>query len=314
MAKRLLFIINPYAGKGDIKNKIIDIIELFIRFGIQVSVHISQRPNEIADVIAQREDCFDIIAACGGDGTLSETINGVMRLKNKPVIGFLPTGTTNDMADSLSLPKTLMEAAYVITENHTMKVDIGVFNNRHFMYAAAFGAFTQVPYITNQAAKNVLGRAAYFFEGIRSLPKIRPMHVVYKVGNELFDEEVVLGMATNSSSVGGMSFITAKDFSLADGLLEVTLVKPPKKWSEGQQIINSILTLDLEEAPDVVKSFKTEQISFNFDISVPWTTDGEYAGSHTKVDIGIKKESLSFFVREEAFSGVDTYEDIRPWV
>lgn len=175
--KKLLFAINPHAGKGEIKTKALEVIDLFVHDGYEVTVHTTQRRREITHLLAGRAALYDLIVCCGGDGTLNETIDGLMRCAQRPPLGYIPAGTVNDFASSLGISKNILQAAHTILQGVPFACDIGSFGARYFSYIAAFGAFTDVAYQTPQQSKNMLGRAAYFLEGIRRLPSIHPYHM-----------------------------------------------------------------------------------------------------------------------------------------
>ena len=299
MNKKLLFLINPYAGRAEIKSRLIEIIDLFVRNSYEVTVHTTQKPNEIPLIIRNRGSSFDVIAACGGDGTLNETINGVMSLSERPLIGYIPTGTVNDFADNLNIPVSMLEAAELIVSGEEYSLDIGELNSKYFAYVAAFGAFSHISYRTSQQSKNIWGKAAYVFEGIRSLPSIKPIQVKYRTSELSGEDEFVLGMVTNSSSVAGIHLQNLSDSSLSDGLLEVTLVKKPKNFSETQQILNSVLRQDMSSASDSVIFCRTDFINFAFQKPVAWTTDGEYGGTVQSADISIKQQAVRFIGNRE---------------
>lgn len=109
----------------------------------------------------------DLVVCSGGDGTLNETISGLMKLDHFPDLGYIPAGSTNDFASSLKISKNMVRAAESAVYGEPFPIDIGCFcEDRHFVYIAAFGAFTEVSYLTPQDKKNVLGHQAYMLEGM----------------------------------------------------------------------------------------------------------------------------------------------------
>ena len=275
--KKMLFFVNPAAGKEEIRHHLMDVINYFTANGYDVLCHPTQKPGDIPEVVSQRGSEFDIIVCCGGDGTLNETITGLMALEDRPLLGYIPAGTVNDFATSLHIPKTIMEAAKNIVEGEPFQVDMGGFNNQYFTYVAAFGAFTKVSYATPHSSKQALGRAAYLLEGIRSLPDIRPIHVVATSGDTVIEDDVILGMVTNATSVGGFKALDDSFVKMDDGLNEVILVKAPKVLADYNAMLTSLATKNFN--PSYFHILQTDHITLHFEAPVPFTTDGEYGGS-----------------------------------
>ena len=90
---RLLFIVNPRAGKGRIKSHFLDIVDIFIKGGWEVEVHTTQEPLDAMKTAKEKGSGADMVVCSGGDGTLSETISGIMRLDAPPVLGYIPAGS-----------------------------------------------------------------------------------------------------------------------------------------------------------------------------------------------------------------------------
>ena len=124
----------------------------------------------------------DLVICCGGDGTLNETINGLMSAGVSVPIGYLPMGSTNDLAATLGIPTKLKEAAELIASGHTNGYDVGDCNGHQFSYVACFGPGTKISYSTPQKMKNLLGYNAYMINGfflhlIPALADVKPRHI-----------------------------------------------------------------------------------------------------------------------------------------
>jgi YegS/Rv2252/BmrU family lipid kinase len=224
-----------------------------------------------------------MIVCSGGDGTLNEVVSGLMELPQKPVLGYIPSGSTNDFSQGMRIPKDMLEAAAVAINGMPISVDIGGFGKKKFIYIAAFGAFTDVSYMTPQEMKNILGHQAYLLKAARQLTSLRAYHmkVTYDTGE--LEGDFIYGMVTNSISVGGMKRLTGKNVVLDDGLFEVTLVRQPKNPMDIQMIMSSLIGFDVKT--DAVYSFKTSKIEFQSDEKVQWVLDGEYGAAPKKVKI-----------------------------
>ncbi|MCR5415692.1 MAG: YegS/Rv2252/BmrU family lipid kinase [Pseudobutyrivibrio sp.] len=285
MSKRLLFIINPRSGKGQIKEHLADILDTMIKAGYEVTVHITQSQGDATDQVIKEAENFDRIVCSGGDGTLDEVVTGMMRLEpsQRRPIGYIPAGSTNDFGNSLGIDKNMLNAAKISVSDTLFPCDIGQFNSDSFVYVAAFGIFTEVSYATSQDLKNLLGHAAYIIEGakqLRDIPSFR-MQIEYD-GNVTYDE-FIFGMITNTMSVGGFQGIIRGDIGLNDGVFEVTLIKMPKNPIELNEIIGYMTGMIPDS--DMVFSFQSKELKLTSNEEVPWTLDGEFGGKHQVVSI-----------------------------
>ena len=160
--KKLLFILNPRAGRNKPHGPLFDALAILSGAGYLIRIHETSAPGDAADTAAREGAGYDLVVAAGGDGTLNEVISGLMRLDAPPPLGYLPQGTTNDFASSLQIPRTPASAAKNIVQNRMRELDIGRWNERSFIYVASFGAFTRSSYAASQAAKNALEAAGFF--------------------------------------------------------------------------------------------------------------------------------------------------------
>ncbi|MCL1916910.1 MAG: YegS/Rv2252/BmrU family lipid kinase [Peptococcaceae bacterium] len=283
MLKKLALIINPIAGKGQYASDMPSMVDLFCKNGYSVTIYMTQKKGDAKAFARMYAQEYETVVCCGGDGTLSETVNGLMGLKNPPPLGYIPVGTVNDFANSLGLPKNLKKAADIILEGHPMAIDIGMLGDAYFTYIAAFGAFTDVSYTTPQEAKNILGHLAYILQGMSRLSDIPPCRAAIQYRQGALEDDYIFGGVTNSMSVAGLVKLSPDTVSLTDGLFEVLLVKSPKNLADYQKIIGSLLTREYD--PACVTFLHTSEITFQFDTPIPWTLDGENGGKHESVAI-----------------------------
>lgn len=281
--KDLLFVINGHSGKGQIKNKLLEIVDLMIKAGYRVQVHTTQEREDATNVVRERSGDYDLVVCSGGDGTLDEAVTGMMQSEVKRPLGYIPAGSTNDFANSLKIPKNMIQAAKTAVEGVPFSCDVGEFNGDYFIYVAAFGIFTDVSYATSQELKNVLGHVAYILEGAKRLHTIKSYHMRVEYDGKEIEGDFLLGMITNSTSVGGFKGMTGKDVKLDDGLFEVTLIHKPKNIIELNQIIASLT--NLKDNTDLIDSFRADRVKFHAAEEIPWTLDGEYGGDHKDVEI-----------------------------
>ena len=293
--KKMLFIYNPRAGRGRIREELADILDIFASGGYEITIAPTQKNGDASKIAAEREADFDIIVCCGGDGTLDETVRGMMQNDCRKPLGYIPAGSTNDFGGSLALPKDMVKSAQIIVDGRDKAVDVGIFNDEAFIYVAAFGAFTEVTYKTDQDMKNAIGHSAYIIEGIKSLGKIKPYHMKIEHDGEVIEDNFIFGMVTNSISVGGIKGITGENVDLADGIFEVNLVKELKNGIEFQQLLGA-LAMGRYDFSDRIVSFTTSRISFTSDKKIAWTLDGEDGGKHDKVEIENRNRAIDIRV------------------
>lgn len=296
--KRLLFIYNPHAGKELLKPKISDIVDIFVKAEYEVVIYPTQSYRDAYRKVRECEaDEYDLVVCSGGDGTLDEVVTGMMTRKKRLPIGYIPTGTTNDFANSLHIPKNLLEAADNAVNGEAFPCDVGRFNDDIFVYIAAFGLFTDVSYETKQEVKNVLGHLAYVLEGTKRLFNVPSYRIKFTHDGESIEDEFIFGMVTNSRSVGGFRNMIGRQVVFDDGLFEVTLIKTPKNPLELQEIVAALLIEQIDTK--YMFTFRTGEINFESLEEIPWTLDGEYGGSHDEVIIQNYKQELSIMVPEK---------------
>ncbi|MDO5440441.1 MAG: YegS/Rv2252/BmrU family lipid kinase [Erysipelotrichaceae bacterium] len=281
---KTLFIYNPNAGHMQIKYNLYDVLNTLSKEYKDLVVYASEKTKDIVNYVKKNGSKYELIIVSGGDGSLSEAVNGIMSLKKKPKLGYIPAGSTNDYASSLKLSKDMKKCTKQIVEHKDIKkIDIGKFNEDYFVYVAAFGAFTEVAYSTPQDIKNAIGHLAYLLNGINSISKIKSYDLSIKSDNETYDGKYIYGMITNTLSVGGMYHLNNRNVKLDDGLFEVMLIEKPKDLIELQEITAALLNSKIKTKR--VKIFKTKGLTIIPKSNMSWTLDGEYGGSPKKVSI-----------------------------
>ena len=300
--KKALFIYNPNSGKELLKPKLSDVVDTIVKGGYEVTVYPTQMYKDAYRKVMTYTDTYDRIICSGGDGTLDEVVTGMIERKENVPIGYIPTGTTNDFANSLHIPKNLMEAAHSAVYGAEFACDVGKFNDDIFAYVAAFGLFTDVSYETRQELKNALGHLAYILQGATKLLDIPSYHVRVSYDEGVIEDEFILGMVTNSRSVGGFRKPASDDVAFDDGIFEVTLIKMPKSLISLQEIITALLVNQFDTK--YMYSFKTKKISFESEEEIAWTLDGEYGGDHKVVEIENLQKAVTIIIPESHIADV----------
>ncbi|MGI5894639.1 MAG: diacylglycerol/lipid kinase family protein [Candidatus Merdivicinus sp.] len=295
--KEMLLTANIHAGTGMVRDHLAELIDYYVSLGYDVTVHTSQKPRELIDYIGENGDKYELLVSTGGDGTLNETLNGLMKCDTPPVLCYLPAGTVNDFATSLKIPKEMEEAAKLVENGVPFCCDIGQFGEQYFSYVAAFGAFTEVAYQTPQAIKQIFGRLAYIVEGIKRLPNLRAYRMEIQGDDFELEEDFLFGMVTNSTSVGGFHFEDKIGIAMDDGYLEVVLVRMPRSMNERQAIINGIMKQ--ESVPGLLEWYRTKTLKIHSNERMPWTLDGEFGGEVEEVTISNCHQALKILVPRE---------------
>ena len=279
--KQLLFIYNPKAGRQRVRVMLPDLLEIFAREGYETLVHPTMAQGEASQVAAAQAGKFDRLVCCVGDGTLNETVQGLLALPEdkRPVLGYIPTGTTNDFAKTIGLPRSTEKLAETACNGVPRAVDIGESEGRLFTYVSAFGLFTDVSYSTPQTSKNLLGHFAYLLEGAGRLLNIPSYHMdVTADDGRQISGDFIYGMVSNTLSVGGVMSLPKDEVKLDDGKFEVLLVRPPKTPKDWQSILASLNAQKAEREDGAVVGFTAREVSFRCDRPVAWTVDGEFGG------------------------------------
>lgn len=291
--RKLLFIVNPRSGKGQIKNQLLEILDIFNKAGYEPTMHITQGVLDAKETVKAKAAGYDVVVCSGGDGTLNETVSGLMEDGIEIPLCYIPAGSTNDFASSLRIPKNMKRAAQLITEGRLFQCDVGTFNERYFNYVAAFGAFTEVSYATPQQMKNVLGHQAYILEAMKKLMSIKPATMILEHDGGRIEGEFLYGMISNSTSVGGFKKLVGKSVLMDDGMFEVTLLRKFTTTAELQDIMTALITADMSS--EALFSFKTSRLTIYSPEQVPWVLDGEYGGTPKEIQVGVKEKAMTVF-------------------
>ncbi len=288
--ENMLFFVNPNAGSGSVAIHLMQIVQIFSAADFSITIYPTSRAKEITEIIAQRGGDFHRIVATGGDGTFNETVSGLMQLENPPILGYLPSGTTNDVASSLGLSLDTLVAADVAVAGTPRYMDVGSFADAWFTYVAAFGAFTDVAYSTPQEEKRVLGRMAYILSGVKSLVDIRPIPATVEWHGERVQENFLFGLVSSSTSIGGIKVIGDWDIAMDDGLFEVVLVREVKNVRDFHEVAMALRRREFDNP--LFHYFKASRVRFTFENATPWTLDGEFGGNVTDVTIQNHRKAI----------------------
>lgn len=291
--KKMLFIFNPRSGRERLRTKLLDILDLFVKAGYEVTVHVTQSAGDAQKQVEKKGGGVELLVCSGGDGTLNEVVSGMMAWsrEKRPQLGYIPAGSTNDFAVSLDLPKNMLRAAAIAVAGRPFAIDVGKFGDgRYFVYVAAFGAFTEVSYKTPQETKNVLGHQAYMLEAVKRIAGLKSYRMKFFWDDQELEEDFILGMVTNTISIGGFKGLVQPRVALNDGEFEVMLVRKPRTPKDIQSIVSCLINKDAEN--DCVYMFRTSNLRMESEEIVDWTLDGEYGGGVKEICIENLREEI----------------------
>ncbi|MBQ3078499.1 MAG: diacylglycerol kinase family lipid kinase [Clostridia bacterium] len=291
--KKLLLIANLQAGQKRIGKKLAEVLEVFCKSGYLPTVVCTLYPGHARELAVQHAQDYDIVVCAGGDGTLNETVTGLLSLNKKLPLGYLPCGTTNDLASTLTLSRDLVQAAKDVVEGKKISLDVGLFNKRYFAYTASFGVFTRASYETSQYTKNVLGHLAYLLEGIKDLANLKSVFAKIKTDTEELSGEFLFGAVSNTTSLAGILTIDKSRVLLDDGKFEVLLVDMPRNAIEMSRLLANI-TQKKYEAPIHLLSSKCIDVETKEPLN--WTLDGEFEKGNMKFHIENLHSALTFII------------------
>ncbi len=276
-SRTLLLIVNPASGKTKAKSSLYDLIAPLCEAGFRTTVYTTAARGEASEIARTLGAQYDRILCCGGDGTLNEVIDGMLRGDVTTPLGYVPAGSTNDFAATLGLTGDIASLVRTHLDGKPRPIDVGCFNGeRHFTYIASFGAFTSSSYTAPQTAKNAIGHLAYVLEGIKDLPSLHPIGLTVETEEgEVLSGEFIFGAVSNSTTIGGVVKLDSSLVDLSDGKFEVLLIRMPKNLAELNRILIALTSRDYSGASEIILT-RAGRIRITADEPIPWSLDGEY--------------------------------------
>lgn len=271
--KKVLVLINPNSGKKNSKESVLDVLNVFSANNYQMEIYLSQKPMDVTRYIEENGERFDVVAVFGGDGTLNEATNGLMKLKHKPVISYFPTGTMNDFGTNFGLTNDMKQCANIACAGHVESFDVGKMNSRYFNYVAGFGAFCNVSYETKQELKKQIGNLAYIIKALHEIPNLHPYHVKMNLDGIVFEKDLMFGLIINGNRVAGFEMVEQADNTFKDGLFDIILVEHTPNLLELYNYPLGVLHPELNMK--YVERYQAKSIIIESQEKLAWTLDGE---------------------------------------
>ncbi len=284
---KLLLLINARSGLKNSKANLLKVIDIFCAHGYEVSAYVTQKHNDAYEYLVKNRVKYDVVCVFGGDGTMNEVSNALMRKEHKPLLGYFPSGTMNDFGSNFDLGNDFVKIAERICEGNIREFDVGKMNDRYFNYVAAFGAMCDVPFTTNSDAKEAWGNIAYIMEGISKLPEVKMHKVRYTIGSRTYKKDVLFGLIYSGNRVAGMELEDKKRSRIDDGMFNVLIVDYVPTIFNAPDLLSTILQQD-----KFIHRYRCKAITLEFEDDVAWTLDGEEAKVKDKAEIIITNKAL----------------------
>ena len=297
--KKALILLNSSAGTGKAGLNTWLIIKKIAEKGYEPIVYPILPGTDLVseNILSAYEGEVELVLCSGGDGTLNHVVQGLMGLRTKPRLAYLPAGSTNDFARTLGIPSDFDKALEMATQDQTFRYDVGTLNGRYFNYVAAFGAFSAVSYGTDRQLKNILGYAAYIVSAVSDLYENMRYSRRIRIESDDFvlEDDYIFGAVCNSAYVAGFSVFKDMDVRLDDGKMEILLIKTPKTAADLQGILNAVQRGTTDDPFLTFRHISNARFLSEDDIA--WTVDGEYGGSFKETEIRIEQQAVSIMRR-----------------
>ena len=289
----VLIIANPAAGKRAVETQLGNIMKVFMDLGFNVSAMLTSRCGEACEIAKLHAAEYDLVICAGGDGTLNETVNGIVAAGVKKPLAYLPCGSTNDFASACGIPKNILKAAERAASGDTVMLNVGSFGERCFVGTAFFGAFSWLGYTTDQAKKNRLGFSAYVVDGLKEIKRNQPHRLRLSANGRIYEDEYIFGAVSNLHTLCGVIKLPCAHSELAErGVFNVLLIKAPKTTANFNDILHGITTGSFEG--DMFDYFQAMEIAVDNEKGLIWNIDGESSGELDSFIIRCNKGALMF--------------------
>lgn len=274
--KRARIIYNPTSGREIFKKHLPEVLEKLEVAGYEASCHATTCAGDATTAAkAAVERKFDVIIAVGGDGTLNEVVAGVSGFEERPQIGLIPMGTTNDFARAVHIPRDISKAVDIIIKGDTIPVDVGLVNDRHFINIAGGGRITELTYEVPSKLKTMIGQLAYYLKGIEMLPSIKASKMRIEYDGEVFDDEAMMFLIGLTNSVGGFEKLSPNS-SINDGYFSMFILKKCN-IADFIKLVSLAVRGEHFKDPHIIHA-KASHVKVTSDEVVQLNLDGEYGG------------------------------------
>ncbi len=293
--KKIKIIQNPSSGRIGYEDEFNEVCRLLLQKSFVLHLFKTQKEDDAyyETKLAVKEG-YDLIIVAGGDGTVKEVAKGLYESKTDVPMAIFRTGTVNDFANHLKLPRTAEAFIKLIDKQNSIPVDVGVINGDVFINIAAAGIFTSIAHVTKKEVKKYLGRGAYYLEAMANLPRNLTTSYRLRVTSDEFthEDDYHLFLITNSSSVGGFDKM-APIAEIQDGYFDCIFIRKAPLMMQADIFMKILMGKHLESS--YCDFFRSKHIKIELleDKKLELDIDGEYGGGFP---IDIKVENGAIYV------------------
>lgn len=292
--KKCILIYNPVSGKKEFESKLGYVEDRLNDAGYKVDIVATKKPKHGIELAKDACDKnYDLMIISGGDGTLHECINGLCKVGKRPRIGYIPSGTSCDLANTLKISKKVKLALDIILNGEPVQMDVVSSNKGYFLYVSAIGTYVDISYVTDSKLKKYLGPFAYFLTGIKEFFTIPMMKSVIEHDNGVVKGYFSLMLVVNSKKVAGFNIIDKP--ILDDGKVDVVLYRYIPFFNNLIYFISFFLTPKVIPG---VRKFKTSKLKISTDHPHKWNMDGEEANSGN-LNLTVNKQAIEIIVDKD---------------
>lgn len=276
--KRVKVIVNPYSGRWRARAAIPAIEENLRSLGIAFDLIATDAPNQGVEIARRAaSEGYDAVVAAGGDGAISEVVNGLLLAAGESpdavagLLGIIPLGSANDLADALGLSHDVAEACRCLQAGRSRVIDVGQVNGRYFDNNSAVGLEPMVTLQQSQM-KRIKGTLRYVLAALLTILRHRNWQMTAEWDDGRFDGPAALISVGNSTRTGGAFYMTPRaelddgrlDFVLAQGASRLRLLRLLPTTFDGRHV----------DEPEVIYG-RTTRLTITCQPATPIQADGE---------------------------------------
>lgn len=292
---KTLMLINPASGREKVDEIVKIAKKRFEEKGCLLDIYFSSGPNDLTEKAYLLAKEYDTYIACGGDGTVNEVVNGVMKSDVRPAIAVVPLGTVNDIAKIFGVPRSVKKNIDMIFENRPIATDINQINNKYFVYVAGAGYLTSVSYEADREEKKKYGPLAYLKTGLKGLTAKPFFKAKIECDGMTYIKDVSLLLVLSANQFGGMRLFRFSDKTkLNDGLVDIRIFSY-KRTSLLFRLIIFILRAGKKQFHELQLTTSRVTITPQNDDHVRWNGDGELV-AEGKIELKVIPKAIEFYV------------------
>lgn len=269
--KKVKFIYNPFSGEKEILRYLDYIVHSYQKKHLSIVPYRLSFDTDSKEAFEDIDDTYDHILISGGDGTVNEIVNVMKSLNIDLPIGVIPAGTANDFAHLIGMPQSIRYSIDAILNSQVSTVDLGKANGKYFVNIFSCGLFTDISQKTPTEYKNTFGKLAYYFTGIKELPKFKMINLSVKSKDYVYEGQSILFFVFNGRTAGNLQL--AHDSTVDDGYLDVIIIPKENILEKLSSIVPHLLTKNATSYPKGIIHFKTDEIEIDVQNREEYKTD-----------------------------------------